>query len=216
MIYLNRLHKIVATCLCLSILGLSLAGCADRGEADSPSQSSSQPEESSSALIEPNGESLGEEDILFIVESMLPQAREITNLYLGEGLPAKEGEDGFEEKGADYRPVDSLVYPSIHQLQLASEQVFTPQFLASYYASGFEGTVKKPPRYLEKDGVFYVDIAQKGVPTDSEWDTSTMKIVSQGADTIVISMDRGTGDDLENTELTLKCENGNWRFDSAV
>lgn len=150
-----------------------------------------------------------------MLEDLIPRGREITGWYSGAGLAADEDAEPLDTANdRKFVPVRDDAIQSVEDLKRATEEVFTAERARSdFYQYALEGEYA---RYKEIDGVLCIDLNQGGANSGYNWQTDTLKLVSQTADTIVTEMDYQSNYGETGVEqLTLKRTENGWRIDSS-
>lgn len=215
-------------CMALSLaLGLALlaglTGCAANSSStsfsslsSSSSDTSSASSSASSAQSASSAKELSAQEVAALLEEMIPKGKEITGWYSGVGLEANQDAQPLDTANdRKFVPVTSKDIQSVEALKKATEEIFTGERAQNdFYQYALEGEYA---RYKEIDGVLCIDLNQGGANAGYNWQTDTLKIVSQTADTIVVEMDyQSTYGETGSEQLTLKNTESGWRIDSSL
>ncbi len=163
---------------------------------------------------------LSNEEAKAELEKLLPAAKELTEIFYGEGLPYHE----LEKDSTDYYAfvTKDASYQSIASLKAAAEKVFSEDYLVSIYEYAFEGTEYYASRYfMSKDdsGASRLKINTKLEPMSmlKDIDLSTVKVVEGTPATVVVEVSATTSAGKEiKKEITMVNDNGVWLLDCAA
>ena len=118
---------------------------------------------------------------------------------------------------ASYQLVMNSQMSSIQALYDYAYSVYSPALAETEFYLA-ENTTGVTPRFKEKDGFLYANEYIGGRGVSSDWDTESLKIVSQSPTQIVATADLYRfGELIDNEEITLiKDDRGNWVFASPI
>lgn len=160
-----------------------------------------------------------------ILEELLPKAEQINDIIWGQGLPVEPGQDGILNTvtAAQYRTVaKDSPYQSTEELKAAIAEVYSDAYIKSsidyicFEGAGAElesAETDLYPRYKDNDdGVLIVDITNKGFELTTEYDISSVKVVSASGKKQTLEVDSNIG----KVKLVIVDQNGEWRFDGPA
>ncbi len=129
--------------------------------------------------------SFSEDAIRSELERLLPLSEEIAAIFRGN-IEIEDAEYKPDENGQCFVPVTDSRFKTTDDLKVFTEEVFTKEYAEEmFYKYGFEGDYVK---FRDIDGKLNMDISSDG-GGGNEYFISTMKLVSDTDDTIVVTLD---------------------------
>ena len=154
------------------------------------------------------------------LEKLLPQAKELTDVFYGEGLPYIP----LSEDSSDYYAYvsEDSPYKTIGEMKDAAAQVFSKEYLETIYAYAFEGNEYNSSRYFavtDNNGPTHIKINLKLEPLSmlEEIDISEAKVIegTPAACVVKVKAIRSDGKVIDK-EIKLVKQDGKWLLDGAA
>lgn len=169
-----------------------------------------------------------DEQAFEIINSLLPSANEINEIFFGKGIEPLDGSEPDDSGNAHYCEVSkSSPYRTIASIKSAAEKVYCSAYLSSVYVSVFSGVSPEnegesvlpalSPRYREIDGVLKINVNSRSYNIYHIKEVSTAKIVGNAKKKVTVLCDCILEDDSAvQMNLYLTTENGRWVFQSPT
>lgn len=163
-----------------------------------------------------------------ILADLLPKADEINDIVWGAGLPIEPGQSEALNTitAAQYRKVaEDCPYQSTEDLKKAIAEVYSDDFIAkTINYTAFEGAddaledteAQMYPRYLDDDGILWVDITNKGFELTTEIDASSAKVVHEKRKKHTVEVKATVAGEETTLSLTLVEQENGWRLDTPT
>ena len=154
------------------------------------------------------------------LERLLPSAKELTDVFYGQGLPyiplAEDSNDTYAYVS------EESPYHTIGEMKEAASQVFSKEYLETIYAYAFEGNEYNSSRYFavtDNKGPTHIKINLKLEPLSmlKEIDISEAKVIEGTPAACVVRVKATRSDDkVIEKEIKLVKQNGKWLLDGAA
>ena len=154
------------------------------------------------------------------LEKLLPEAKELTEIFYGQGLPyiplAEDSTDYYAYVSSD------SPYKTIGEIKEAAAQVFSEEYLETIYDYAFVGNEYNSSRYFavtDKNGPTHIKINLKLEPLSllKEIDLSEATVI-EGTPASCLVRVKATREDgkVIDKEIKLVKQDGKWLLDGAA
>lgn len=188
------------------------------------------------------GSRVSEEEILAVLDELLPKSAELNVIYFGEGLPMTEDAETLQSfystfqtdvTSINYHPVDPACgYTTEADIREATLEVFTESYSEYLFERAFqgisavydEGSAEQHTEtavyamYIEQNGVLTarIDLADAAIPLGRVYDLQHLKILREKDDYVVVSIPTELDGRSLDVELKLVQTAAGWRLDSPT
>ena len=163
---------------------------------------------------------LSDEEARAELEKLLPAAKELTDIFYGEGLP-------YEQLPADSTDYYAFVtkdapYQSVTALKQAAQKVFSTEYLESIYEYAFEGSDYYSSRYfMSRDSYntlrLKINLNLEPMPVYQEIDLDSVKVIEGTPATVTVQVNAVNAKGQTKTKKITMVKQGDvWLLDSAA
>ena len=182
------------------------------------------------------------EELRAALTDLLPRSAELNEIYFGRGLPTARDANAvrafYESFDTDVASISYTVvdpecgYRTIDDIKAATLAVFTEDYAATLFDRAFTGisavynegaddefrSTAVYAMYLEQDGFLTVrvDLAKDALPLGREYDLSSLEIVRENAQGVLIRLASRREGQQQDVELWLVETADGWRLDSPT
>lgn len=190
---------------------------------EAPEDDSADPSAAKSTVLSDNVESASADDAeRYTEEEMIPAVKaladggfEVCTVFFNGVLCGEEALPDAEGNPTRWYPVADERFASIEDLKAFAETYYTYDYAqAVLYSSAFAGDY---PKYMEQDGVLYINNDVGGLGWGIQWQFDTAVIAAQTENSVTLSIDTLLFDEPDGTKLLVLTKvNEEWRLDSSI
>ena len=159
---------------------------------------------------------LTDEEARAELERLLPEAKELMEVFYGQGLAYEP----LPEDSTDYYAyvTKDAPYQTVDQMKTAAEMVFSTEYLSSIFEYAFEGSECYASRYfMTSDNRLKINLKLEPMVLYREIDISSAKVVEGTPAKAVISVKAiNSKGEKKEKELTIVRQGENWYLDCGA
>lgn len=212
------MKKLLAVCLCLSMLITAFAGCTKDKKSDNVPSSND-----SSTTVESNT-SISDKEIILNMGKKIQEENQLLKVFCelgrdGEKLDEKKNPYASSKYHTNYCLVNS--FNSKNELKNYILSLVSKRKAENLYFKYFEGEYGPsgdftPPFIIEVEGKLYADDGRMDAGDGVGFDYDSIKILKLGGTNAEIEITGDLNGDIIPFKMSLVKENGNWVIDKSV